>query len=425
MVRVFHDAQKLPMPLSAQVLEVACNFKLMGLAGLKSLAGQQATTASDCYFVGMACFLVGADPTSDIGQFLLAMTSFTKLKLGDFKSTAVRLLRRAAADEPHHYWSHYWLAWTLEEYDRKDKTAKRLADLRGAEIALTNCVALRPEYGLSYAKRGKVLALQYSHLSDSNTAKSADDLEGKEVEQRAAADAARAAQLDPHDYFLQYLRCETYALLARWEECLDALGQLLPLLPTEDTPANRRLADQTNILREAEMGLNRFAQNQPGRADVWSLLALARLSLGKDEASLEAATKALDLTEAPGQAATVRERALAVRGMVSLRRNDAAKALADFDVVLARKQDHFLAACGRARVQEMRQEWSAALASYESLAKIAIVDEQRVAAQLGQARALVQLGRVNEARQALARARELDAHAAAEAAKLLPPAPGQ
>ena len=52
--------------------------------------------------------------------------------------TAERLLHRAAELAPKHYWTHFWLAWTLGEAGK----------YQAAELALNTCVALRPDFAL-------------------------------------------------------------------------------------------------------------------------------------------------------------------------------------------------------------------------------------------------------------------------------------
>jgi serine/threonine protein kinase/tetratricopeptide (TPR) repeat protein len=416
MIEDYHQAEKLPVPLTAQVLNVACNLGAGNWFAIKNLQGKEPTSASDCYFVGMACFFVGFSPDSDTAQFLKAVTKLTKLDLGDYKATAMRLLRRAAADEPHHFWSQYWLAWSLEAE----------GDLRGAEVALTHCIALRPEYGLSYAKRALMLSRQCHNIKNGPTPKAGGDRDSADLEKRAMSDAVRAEQCDPHDWFAHQVRCEAYAWLTRWDEWLNSLGQMLLLLPTEDTPANVRHAEQTIVWRQAEAALNQLSATLPDKAEIWSFKALAAFALNKDQAALEAAAKALESADAMPKLAAPEALAHAVQGAIALGRQETMKALTEFEAALSLKPDTYLAALGRARLREIQEEWSAALGGYEAIEKFAVVDWQRVAAQLGQARALKKLGRASDARQALARAGELDGRAAAaQEAVLFSPPPGQ
>jgi serine/threonine protein kinase/tetratricopeptide (TPR) repeat protein len=417
MLRDYHTAHRQPMPLAGEVLEdIALALPNLFTAKFKLLKGKEPTSASDCYFLGMCVLWITESPTDTISVGLKFYLDRAQLNLGDVRFTAERLLRRAAAEEPKHYWSQLWLGRAL-----------RSLDLHAAELAFTTCVALRPRYGLAYAHRAEVLALLFHltrDLKNPNIPEMYKDPDlRKDLQVRGRADALRAAELDPNDWFTQHLCFQSLLFVGQQDEALVAAGRFLTLVPAMDLPASRRHDKSLVSLEIVERNIGGPDQAQPADAEGWSILALTRLLQDKNDEAHEAAGKALDVAASHPRAAAIRERALAVRGTVALRRKEFDKALADLEEVLAARPDHYLAGIGKARVRELRQEWEPALESYGSVAKSAVTDWQRVTALLGQARVLRQLGRTDEARRMLARARDLDSRAAdAQAAELFPPA---
>ncbi len=385
MVQESHKARGLPRPLAVQILQAFCRLRLGQLSRLEGIDGGEPTGASDCYYLGIASFWLGKLPDDRISKKMRQGMELLGLSLGE-PGVAERLLRRAAAEEPARYWAHYWLGWVLVF----------TGDPRGAELAFTTCVMLRPESGLAYAERARAVAFQAKETKGA--------LAHEELLRRCREDHARAVRAAPHDWLIYVPLWEAYVKLGRQKEWLAAAGRLIELLPTwQDAGLQARL-EQGQLLREVLVELAKVDRAGPDGAEAWSLAALARLYLGEEAEALRAAGEAL-------KAAPTHPRALAVRGAISLRRKDGPRAMSDFTAALAKEPTSFLAAAGKARAHELAGEWGPAQGVYTGLLKAAVTDWQRVEAHLGSARALGHLGRGEDARRAIEKVREIDPRA--------------
>lgn len=392
-VRSYHQARKLEAPLAGQFLELFARHGIAGGRKGKPLAGKEPVTASDCYFLGIAYFWAGQLPDHILSRMINGMLAGMGLDASDNKRSAQRLLRRAAAEEPGHYWSHFWLGWLLKAHK----------DYHGAELAFNNCVTVRPDYGLGYAERAQALILQ---------SQEADPVAPRAVlERRGRADMEKALALDPHDFQVQVLRLDLAWKLNSADEFRAALIQVLDLMPPGTLVSKGQRYEHVHILKSLEKGLEPSRQQNPADARVLSFLALIHHGLEQSGTALGEAEKTLELAKSDPQLDDCRRRALLVRGFAALNKKDAPKALADFQSVLDNDSTNYHATRGQGLAYEIMQNWEKAKHCYDSLLRLAVVDWQRLEALLGLARVCQATGKVDEAEHALARAAELHPNA--------------
>jgi tetratricopeptide (TPR) repeat protein len=204
------------------------------------------------------------------------------------------------------------------------------------------------------------------------------------------------------------------------DEALEAYARGLEL---EDRL--KHMVSRRNVLTGVDAFVNRVIKRQPDNAKAHAVLALLRLAEQKYPAAAAAAERSLAID--PRQA-----RALAVSGTVHLvqatRAEDPAgkqvelrKALDLFQRALKGAPGNRLAAAGRARVYEELGEPEKALEAFNSLlapshpggVPLAVTPGQQAEALQGRYRALIRLGREDEARRALQEARRIDPAASA------------
>jgi tetratricopeptide (TPR) repeat protein len=173
------------------------------------------------------------------------------------------------------------------------------------------------------------------------------------------------------------------------------------------------------LLEAIRLYVTRLLEAQPNDPDAWSVLALTQLALRNDDAALQAAERVLALPATASKSSQVQART--VRAGVYSNRQEAQKALAEFEEVWAGAPQSYRAAFGRASAYAALGEMEKALTAVDHALQLAMADWQRVEARLGRARILARLGRTDEARQALDDARALDPRSAdALAAQLFP-----
>ena len=329
MVQDFHQAQGLPPSMSARVVETYCHFRLWQFTRIKSFRGLEPVTATDSYLIGIATFWMAAEPNDPISVALTWTFKTLGIDLGRLDLNAAVAAPGRRKEEPRRYWTHLWLGWMLLRAD----------DLRGAELAFTTCVTLRPDYALAYAERACALAIQSQKTDDA--------FARKDLRRRCLADLQRAVALDPNDWTVQLLRLDAHAWLRQKEEAVQAAARVLELTPAPGAVVRRTQDQQVEAPKLIERYLTGLGPAESADAEVQAVLALACVMLNKDGEALQAATRALEVSPTHPRARTVRDLALVVRGTVALRRKEVDKALQDFEKVLAESPRHYLALSGK------------------------------------------------------------------------------
>jgi tetratricopeptide (TPR) repeat protein len=371
---------------SGRLLEVYCRFQLNELGQLGPAQVKEPNSAADYYFCGMAHFWLGAaegDPLVQILRFPL-LRPLLGLDFVHPKATAERQLRTAAELAPQHYWTRLFLGWTLGESGNRPL---------GAE-ALGSCVALRPDYGMAYALRGHMLIFQIQP---------ADPPERRQdLVRRGLQDLDRAIALDPAEPFVYVMKSAALTRLGRPAQALESITRALELeRPLDFWEGQLNAAEKRDEFNFARALAEGQTQTDADPTEAWSVVAFAQLGLGNLAEAETAAGHALE--KHPDHS-----RALVVRGSLSLKKHDAEAALRDFTAAQAGTPRSYHAAQGRARALEDLARPAQALDAFDHvLAECAATNWQKAQAHLGRARVLVQLGRADEARQALDAAQPL------------------
>lgn len=382
----YREARNLPPSVTGRLLEAYIYGSQFRFDKIRRLSGQEPETASDCYFVGIALFWMAQTPDDWISKALSLTAPLLGIKIGEPKATAERLLRRAAADEPGHFWSHFWLGWCL--------MAQK--DFAGAELSFTACTSLRPEEGLAYAERARVLSFKATLKEEK------DNRDG--LIRRIDADADRAGRFAPHEWNVHLTLLHCYIALGRQKQTLTAAGRMLELITLPNLLSNRSRAEQESLFKEV---LPYIDYNEPlDPAESHSVYALACVLLKKDDEALRRA-------ELAAQTAPNHPRVQLVRGILQLRKKDLPAAIASFRAVLAAQPTSFLAQAALSRAHELSGDFEAALRGYQALLAVAVTDGQRLAGHLGSYRNLMHLGRSEDAQKELSYAQAIDPKAAA------------
>jgi Flp pilus assembly protein TadD/tRNA A-37 threonylcarbamoyl transferase component Bud32 len=366
--------------------------------------------AADVYFLGIAQFWVYVASQDKVSRALTGpLSQKLGLNVGEARATSEWLLRTAVSRDPKHYWSHFWLGWTLAVAGND----------HAGELAFNNCVTLRPDYALGYAERaqsllrrkqheyeryrngfgtffaaaalGPVRALPFFVYRTDLLQPPAEEVLA-DFDRRILEDVRQAAEREPREPWVHFLRGRALAILDRRAEALEAWTRALELeRPLAAWVGRRVYGDKVTSLTWAADYAQLWTQIDPRDCDAWAVLATANLALGKDKETRAASSPALALDSTKPQA-------LAVRGMLALRAGQPQAALDDFAVALTRSSRNGLAASGQAAALEALGRREQALAAFDQLLEIAPTDWHRQEARLGRARILAQLGRHADAR---------------------------
>ncbi len=377
----YRDARKLPPSLTGRILEGYIYAGQLRLDKIRRLNGQEPENASDCYFIGVALFWLSQNPDDWISKAVKATFPIMGVKIGESNATAERLFRQAVAEEPTHFWSHFWLGWCL--------TAQK--DFAGAELAFTACTTLHPEEGLAYAQRARVLAILALKAE-------AGPIRGGLL-RRFEADAERATRFTPHDWHVQLPLLDAFVLLGRQKEATAAAGRILDLI-TPTSLLQTRMRDEQELMLKSAMPLVDFRE-PIDPVETHSVMAVALVLLKKDTEALRRADMAAEL--APNH-----PRVHTVRGIVHLRKKELTAAAIEFRAALAAAPNSFLARAALSRTQELDGDFKSALLGYQTLVKNAATDGQRLAGHMGCYRNLIHLGRTEDADKQLTEARLID-----------------
>lgn len=464
---------------TARVLELFCQ-KLLQEHPSPGPPVTHLDTAADFYFMGIAHFWAQFAARNDFIRRALDQKDTQQLGLDiqNARATAEWLLRTAAALDPQHYWSLFWLGWALEVAGEDG----------GAELAFNTCITLQPAYALGHAERARVLVRQKRRLIQKYlgfVAEIAGTSPGGpvmalpvlrqrwsefqpqsagvllELNRRIAMDLDRAVELEPREPWIQFLVGESQAILGNQKQALQAWNRALvferPLAVWEGQSLFEEIKGRIETAARYAYDITR---RDPNNTDAWTVLATALFKLdqvkaagawatglrlpGQYEPALWAAGQALRLDPARAQA-------LAVRGLVSLERGQWDLAERDLSAALKHDETSYLASDGLASTYGRSGRRAAALTELdrvrrlaptawhvqaESLArgKLLLESDQAAAARavfdrllaepgtarhqleayLGQASALLALNELDDAEDALNEAARLDPDAAEE-----------
>jgi tetratricopeptide (TPR) repeat protein/tRNA A-37 threonylcarbamoyl transferase component Bud32 len=161
------------------------------------------TSFVDYYLIGLLNYWV-ADYADDVLTRLILsrLPGLGVLDLKNPMATGERYLRTAAALEPDHFWTHYWLGETLRAAKKPE----------AAQLAYATCIALRPDDWIGYIKRAATL------LDEHDSA--ADDLERRRLLERAVIDVETAVRVTKNDGHPYYFRGIISARKRDWEKAL-------------------------------------------------------------------------------------------------------------------------------------------------------------------------------------------------------------
>jgi tetratricopeptide (TPR) repeat protein len=324
----------------------------------------------DDWFLGVAHLLVFQTRDTAIGKGL--RVQFPDLfDYTDPLGTGERLLRAAIRLDPTLYWPHYMLARTLR--DR--------GDLGGAELELDACILLAPDYMLAYTERAFTLGTRAMQTTDPN--------ERKELIRLAFTDAERTVRKEPNHPVTFWGFGDLMKVLDHRAEAIEMYTEALEVEDHILDKFSRQLTLPTVV---------EYVKSQPYNHDDGALvlLAFAALAQKQNAEAIELATRALALRRDV--------RPLTIRGHAYLQEGKLDKASADFGASFLLDRDYRLATLGFAQVTEKTSPPSEALAAWDNFAKVAISREQTLQAHLGRYRALTALGRVDDAKHALAEA---------------------
>jgi tetratricopeptide (TPR) repeat protein len=286
--------------VSGRLIELFCYLRLGQLQRVlawKSVA--EPTSAADYYFSGIAHLWLAAAKQDDSIRRSLDLP-LTRALIGlDFRKarqTSERHLRTAADREPRHYWTQFWLAWSLSA----------AGNLPAAAQAYDTCVALRPDYALAYAQRGQVLILQMTQTSDVDRQ--------RELERRGLEDLSRAPTLEPDEPFIYWLRANALASLGRVPDALEAFGRAMELEPPLAYWKGQHIVqEKQQLLQQAASFTKAVTAREPSQADAWAVRAAAQLALGQVAQAQTAVSRALQLRADHARARAV-QRALQSQG---------------------------------------------------------------------------------------------------------------
>ena len=373
--------------LSARILEV---FTKMGLGEVvqpqdKPLA--EPAGPADYYFAGVTQFWVGQVQTDVVTVLLKSTQPLTGMDFTDALDKSDRWLRQSISLNPRHYWTWFMLGWN--KFAMKDYPA--------AEMAMSSCVALRPDQGIGYSYRGLSLLFIAQNMADEDAR--------KQLVRHGLADMAKARTLEPLNPEFVWLHAQALVLAGRQGEALTAFQQAVELEPPFATWDGRRVQGDKRLYLTIMLNFARQVTTaQPENAESWITAATAAWMLGDAETSGDAAMRTLQLK--PDDA-----RALAIRAGLHASHKEWDAALADFSSALKSQPKYWPAAYGLSATFEAQGDAKAALVAYNGLLPLAACDWQKVAAQLGRVRTLDKLGRTTAATAAFTAARAIDPRA--------------
>jgi WD40 repeat protein/tetratricopeptide (TPR) repeat protein len=143
---------------AAATVKRFCHFGLGQWGQLKATPDAEPTSAVDYYLMGLLHLAIQAEADHPISKRLRAGPAVLLRGL-DFKTpeaTAERYLRSAAELDPRHYFHHLFLSNALRFRNQS----------QAAELAVSACLALRPDDPIGYEMRAATLRDQYHQSAD-------------------------------------------------------------------------------------------------------------------------------------------------------------------------------------------------------------------------------------------------------------------
>jgi tetratricopeptide (TPR) repeat protein len=222
----------------------------------------------------------------------------------------------------------------------------------------------------------------------------------QELFDRTRLDLAQAAKFGAHEPDILLALASCWQALNDPDKALDAYAGVLDgQAPLESFRGRRGYQEKQDGLKRLLLFATSVAEDSSKGESALAIKAHAAFALGDDDQALREAERALALRE--------NARARTVRGFINLRRGLLNAAEDDFKKAIDREPSGYLAAAGRARTLELREQWEDALRRYDDLLSLAKTYWQTAEAHLGRARILAKLGRQPQALQAEAAASRL------------------
>jgi serine/threonine protein kinase len=238
---------------------------------------------------------------------------------------------------PTNYWAHYMLALTFSS----------TGNARGAEIAFSDCLRLRPKDRHSYQGRATALVRRAEAITGTGPL----DLRLREsLARRGLDDIDESIRMDPtaaDSYWTAGLAHQTLRHKA------EAIGYYAKAIDLEDSFLLQRLMRRT-FLDKTEAYLREILSKEPKSADAHALLAWVLYRLEKTSQAAKEADAALALN--PRQ-----PWALTIRGCVALASGGADNAVVALDAARQSGPPLFLTAIKLSAAHEQKSEIGSAL----------------------------------------------------------------
>jgi serine/threonine protein kinase/cytochrome c-type biogenesis protein CcmH/NrfG len=257
----------------------------------------QVNPAIDHFFSGAVHYYLGQSlqkqgsffeklPTEMVRQ-LLSNALAKDLDLLHPLETAEEKLREAIRLDPRQFWHHFVLGRILLALDKPGE----------AELAFSACVALQPEYPVSYQFRALAVCRVAQNLPSM--------LPREQMLQRAGKDADRAEELAQRtkNPTISWARGQMFETLGNTAQALEAYARGLELEQEIQKKSTRG-----KILEEMEKFTRKILANDPTNAEAQGLLALILLSQNKPSEARQAAHQALILQPNHSRAQAVQKR---------------------------------------------------------------------------------------------------------------------
>ncbi len=279
------DSGRLPpsqtVALFGKILGDLVGQKSAPLAQVEKQAGggSDARKAIDHFFVGsIHYFVAGADPKSllpllirqSLGQHLRGQDPLALL------GTTEERMREAVRLDPKMFWPQFILGRALLNLGKNGE----------AELAFNTCVALRPDYPVSYQFRALAICRAVGKLAPQET------LRREQVLQRAREDSAQALQLSRQtgNPAIYWARADMFAALDDMSAALEAFATGL-----EQGFQLEKMVFRSNVLDQVERFAGTVLKSDDRNADAHVALALVYLTRRQPEQARQALSRALEL----------------------------------------------------------------------------------------------------------------------------------
>jgi cytochrome c-type biogenesis protein CcmH/NrfG/predicted Ser/Thr protein kinase len=209
---------------------------------------------ADYFFLGVVHRFLGTHLKDDVTRVVRYMGP-SEFDFDNPLSTAERLLRQAAENDPRDYWAWFMLGRVLMESE----------DYGAAEVAFSSCIALRPDYSRGYEHRGLVLVYR-AERTDKPAVRA-------ELLRQAERDSQTAVRLAPHDASTYWVRGDMDRLQGRYRSGVDAYAHALVL----DDQLQERIS-RRNRLQDIKVVVDKVLAEDPSNPEALALRALYGLA---------------------------------------------------------------------------------------------------------------------------------------------------